>query len=117
MGIGHEVVVRKPTPEQTFAHTRWELVALPGKDGRPACILGMGLEITNFVDDLSHTNTRIKQMKFTQSHILRKPVANILGILNVLDRGHMPEESQHLLDQLHQSAIELDEIIKELAKI
>ena len=47
-----------------------------------------------------------------QSHEVRRPVANILGIINVLDKSNLSGENKNWIELLDISVKELDEIIK-----
>lgn len=59
---------------------------------------------------------RLKAIAWQQSHEVRKPVANILGICKLLktDTEISSEEKDHLMDLLLQSTEELDEIIRNI---
>lgn len=65
-------------------------------------------------------NETLKQIAWQQSHEVRRPVANILGLYNLLkeDQEATTEEKQKYLDFLLQATKELDHIIhKIVAKI
>lgn len=56
---------------------------------------------------------RLKAIAWQQSHGVRKPVANILGICHLLktDKDITPEEKEQYIDLLFQSTEELDQVI------
>ncbi len=59
----------------------------------------------------------IEEMIFITSHQVRKPVANILGLINILNNERIvltPSELKDTLQYLLSSANEMDSIIKEL---
>lgn len=58
--------------------------------------------------------TRLKEIAFTQSHIIRRPVANLIGLIAVLDKSNLNEENTFLLQKMEESLQELDSIIYEL---
>jgi PAS domain S-box-containing protein len=60
-------------------------------------------------------NARLKDIAFVQSHILRKPMVNILGILNQdgLDEGES-EESKKLHKLLKEQVVLMDGIVKRI---
>jgi PAS domain S-box-containing protein len=51
-----------------------------------------------------------------QSHMVRKPLANILGLAELIKNSTELEESKGLLGMLLQSVVELDEMIREVSK-
>ncbi|QCR24679.1 histidine kinase dimerization/phospho-acceptor domain-containing protein [Pontibacter sp. SGAir0037] len=57
----------------------------------------------------------LQELIYTQSHVLRRPVANILGLVNLISRkALLLEENKVFLDLLEASTRELDEIIKDI---
>ncbi|MCC5921479.1 MAG: PAS domain S-box protein [Cyclobacteriaceae bacterium] len=61
-------------------------------------------------------NERLKAIAWQQSHELRRPVANILGIVELLKNTKLsdPQESKEIIRLLGYSADELDAIIKDI---
>ena len=57
----------------------------------------------------------LNHIAYMNSHLMRKPLANIMGIINSLDESlHQHEDFKEPLDLLKQSALELDTIIKDI---
>lgn len=74
-------------------------------------------DITKRIDDEKKILTQLKQLKeiaWTQSHEVRKPLANILGLVRMLK--HEEENKEQLLDLLEKSANDLDDIIRRIVK-
>lgn len=66
-------------------------------------------------EQISLKNASLDQIAHINSHIIRKPLANILGIINSLE--DMPCDEEHMaepLKLLKHSATELDHIIKDI---
>ncbi len=60
-------------------------------------------------------NIRLKEIAWTQSHIVRAPVAKLLGLIDLLNTEEMPPNEQRaLLDHIFSSAEEIDLIIKDI---
>lgn len=59
-------------------------------------------------------NESLDQIAYINSHIMRKPLANILGIINSLEHHTHDENFEQHIQLLKQSAIELDGIIKDI---
>ena len=61
-------------------------------------------------------NELLRQIAWTQSHEVRRPLANIMGITHLLTEGTFIEASEHeqFLNLLLQSTDELDQIVHEI---
>lgn len=57
-------------------------------------------------------NAILKDIVFFQSHQVRRPVANILGIINCFDKSNLSEVNKELIELLDTTTQELDAIIK-----
>jgi PAS domain S-box-containing protein len=85
---------------------------------------GMGIYITDITEEkksrlLNQTHTkRLEELAYLNSHVIRKEVANIVGIIHLLDDLDDKEKLAELIPLLNRSAKKLDDIIKEInAKI
>lgn len=63
---------------------------------------------------IEHQNEQLKKIAWSQSHEVRKPVANILGLVQLLQCETANEESKTLLTYIKKSAEDLDEIIRNI---
>lgn len=67
---------------------------------------------------IEHTE-RLKEIAFLQSHEVRRPLTNILSIIELIQEESEFKENDrafYLLEYLKQSATELDDIIKKIAQ-
>ncbi|TVP48396.1 MAG: diguanylate cyclase [Mongoliibacter sp.] len=62
---------------------------------------------------LEKQNEFLKTLAFNQSHLMRAKLANILGILQVIDMKKKPEEASELLNILKTEANKLDKVLQE----
>jgi PAS domain S-box-containing protein len=70
---------------------------------------------TRIAHDLEQRNNDLEQFAYMVSHHLRAPVANIIGLSNILKQTNLPlNERADAEEFLFQSIIELDEIVHEL---
>lgn len=67
--------------------------------------------------ELIKYNNELRQFSYTISHNLRGPVASLLGLVSLYDRGNLSPENRRLTDHIDLSAQRLDTIIKDLNKI
>ncbi|AXJ00711.1 PAS domain S-box-containing protein [Cyclonatronum proteinivorum] len=69
-------------------------------------------------DVILKQNKTLRDIAWHQSHVVRRPVANILGVVDLIQ--NYPEETlsqqAELLDMLKETTRELDEIVKDLVR-
>jgi PAS domain-containing protein len=61
-------------------------------------------------------NIQLKKIAWIQSHQIRKPVANILGLIPLFEEKNLNDEQRELLQHLKVSSTELDNYIKEIVQ-
>ncbi|MEP1095458.1 MAG: hypothetical protein ABJG78_10130 [Cyclobacteriaceae bacterium] len=64
--------------------------------------------------DLEIKNSKLAEYAFTNAHELRAPVANMLGLLNHLDRVQSKKETKQCLALMKRTGVQLDEITHEI---
>ncbi|QEC74715.1 PAS domain-containing protein [Mucilaginibacter ginsenosidivorax] len=109
--------LRKHDGQGGFVTTQWEMQALFDTDGNPDGIFCIGYNITEFVDaktKLDSANNQLSEIGFIQSHAVRKPLANIMGLTDLIyDNGD--EFTRDLCEMLQKSTVELDQVIIEIS--
>ncbi len=74
-------------------------------------------ETLNYIDTIETQNLKLRNISWTQSHILRTPISRILGIINLLeDQKEDLDEILFWLKQLRVSTNEMDEIVKNIVE-
>ncbi len=72
-------------------------------------------EILKHINTIEIQNSKLKEIAWTQSHMVRAPLARILDIVNLIEMEmDNPEELLFCLKQLKISGIEMDNIIKKI---
>lgn len=100
-------------------------IILRDENGKPIRMVGAMNDITerknfeisrnNYVRQIEIQNEKLKNIAWTQSHIVRAPLARMLGIINVIeDSDKGLDDILMWLNHLRESANELDEIIKNM---
>jgi PAS domain S-box-containing protein len=87
--------------------------------GHPTKILGCILDISDRKKQeiwLKEHHYFLKELAFEQSHTLRARVANILGILEILDSEPQNNESKHLVQLIKKETKMLDQSLKKSIK-
>lgn len=76
------------------------------------------LELKLFADDLFSRNKELHQFGYVVSHNLRSPIANIMGITNLLELDKDdPETLERCTTNLKTAVHSLDSVVKDLSKI
>lgn len=73
------------------------------------------LSRSNYVRHIENQNEKLKQIAWTQSHVLRAPLSRMLGIINVIqDVQNQNLDLPFWIEQLRTSTLEMDEIVKRI---
>lgn len=110
--------LRKHDGRGGFVTTQWEMQALFDEQGQPDGIFCMGYNISEFVDTRNRLNSahvQLNEIGFIQSHLVRKPLANIIGLADMIQQEVSDERLSHLCTMLKKSSAELDEVIKDIS--
>ncbi len=76
------------------------------------------MERDQIIAELSQNNLDLKQFSYVTSHNLRAPIANLLGLSNLIDYYQVEDQSlKKILDGIKQSAVMFDETVKDLSKV
>jgi signal transduction histidine kinase len=67
--------------------------------------------------ELETQNTQLTEYAFINSHLLRAPLARILGLSNLLTREDTSVKDAQLIEALHTSSKEMDVIIRKISDI
>ncbi|MGY6546596.1 MAG: PAS domain S-box protein, partial [Cyclobacteriaceae bacterium] len=67
------------------------------------------------VASITKQNKILRDIAWIQSHMVRAPLANILGLIQILKEEIKGEEHQNLIFMMEQSAFELDKVIRNVA--
>ena len=84
------------------------------------CEIVLANDITdsiNYIQAIENQNSKLQEIAFAHSHIIRAPLTNMIGILNLIkDTDSNSLENSELLDHLFTSCNQLDERITEIVK-
>ncbi len=101
--------------EITFptGHNVWYKLSMKPAHDENGNIIGVALSYIN-IDNYKKSSIRLKEIAWHQSHKVRKPLSNILGLVNLLKDAELQEKDKEILHLLENSAKELDDIIKDI---
>lgn len=107
-------ILKKNGTERTIA---WRNTLLRDQNGEIQGVLAAGIDITDkkiAEQKLRDQNKQLRNIAWTQSHKVRKPLANIIGLLSLFETSKMNEYQLHVHQRLQQSSQELDTIVKDI---
>ena len=107
-------MIRKHDGQGGYIITQWEFKGMYDDSGNPEGVFCLGYDITDFIERLDKKDDLIKAISFTQSHVIRRPVANILGVIEILKQYDIPEESKAMLEILFENTTQLDGVIRQI---
>jgi len=113
METGEETVFeeRIVRPDGQVKHLKSWARIIKNND-RPEKMIGACLDITK----AKTAATRMDEIAWLQSHVIRAPLATLMGLINVLQDGlHKNEEQLYLLNNIISTARELDRVIHEIS--
>ena len=118
------VYVRKPNDEGGYFWTSWDFSLYKNSNNEPIGILCIGHDITDLKDlsELSQKSEKkilnqiaiMENIAWHQSHIVRKPLANILGLITLILEEDDAERQETMFKLLKDSSEELDEVVKNI---
>lgn len=74
-------------------------------------------ERLHYIQAIEKQNEKLKFISWKQSHLVRAPLARIMGMVSLISEDLVNEqEKKELLNQILSSAEEFDEVIKEIVK-
>jgi PAS domain S-box-containing protein len=83
-----------------------------GTDGKPEKMIGACLDVTT----LKHARKKMDEIAWMQSHIIRAPLARLMGLVNVLlEAPCTADERDEMLRYIGDSAHELDRVIHDIS--
>lgn len=86
--------------------------------GKVYKFIGVVKDITKRVatlENLQEQNRKLKEIAWAQSHLVRGPLSDILGLSKII-KGELvsSDEKDKLLNQIHEAAEKLDQVIKDV---
>ncbi len=115
--------IRKHDGHDGYIFTQWDYKALFDDKGEPAGMFCLGYDITDFeIEKYEHENSKgiikgkegiISEIAFSQSHLFRRPLANILGLSLLIENMEIDADLRNLCNLIIESCHQLDDVIKD----
>ena len=113
--------IRKHNGRDGYMVTQWNY-RLITRNGVPEGIFCIGHDVTEFEaqkqdlkkahESLDTSKQILNQVAYDQSHVVRRPLANILGLVGILKSMKLGPNLNSIVDMLDDSSTQLDEVVK-----
>lgn len=117
-GESKPIKIEIKTAKGNLKHIIISGISYKNKVGFVYKYIGVVKDITTRVitlEGLQQQNQRLREIAWAQSHMVRGPLSDILGISKIIKQGLVTEEEkENLLLQMHEAAEKLDLAIKEV---
>jgi PAS domain S-box-containing protein len=115
-GKRHKYVTQHQRKDKTIFNVemRTNTIIAEGKQA----LLAIARDITeekNYIKSIEEKNLKLQEVAYIQSHIVRAPLANIMGLVSLIKSNPDSQPTAELIDRLESSAIDLDRIIRRIA--
>ena len=100
--------VRKHDGAGGYIATQWDYRAMLDHKGQPAGIFCIGYDITSLV----RTTSALEHIEHVQSHVIRKPIANLQGLVELFEGADSREDQLALMAMIRSSVEELDQVVR-----
>jgi hypothetical protein len=118
-------IIRKHDGEGDYVYTQWEYKAMFDDEKNPVGVFCLGHNITKYiaeqiqlkkvVEENEKKNLIIENIVFQQSHLVRAPLSNLIGLTTVfLDNTLLDTDTTYTCEMILESTRQLDEIIRSI---
>ena len=66
------------------------------------------------IENIENQNKRFREIAWIQSHLVRAPLAKLLGVVKLLKQNENRTDKDKLIEYIGDSAIELDQVIRDI---
>lgn len=114
-GKKHHYYTRHVTKDKQIfdVEVRCNTIMLHGKQA----VLAIGRDITdtrNYIEAIEAQNKKLQDIAYIQSHVVRAPLASIMGLVNLIKMDLDKNPDPELVERLAKAAAEFDDTIKEI---
>jgi len=114
LNTAFDVVLRKPSKSGGFVYTQWDFFAISNEHNQPEYVMCVGMEISTLIEQVEAQVSKLNEVVFDQSHLVRRPLANILSLSQILmDKANASEEERKIMiAKMQIVARELDDVLR-----
>ena len=121
------ITLRKIDGKGDYVFTQWEMQAMFDEENKPIGIFCVGYNISEHIatsKQLNDANTelaskvdKLREIGLLQSHTVRRPLANIIGLAGILNTMTLDTNLLNIKNMIVESAEQLDGVIKDIVNL
>lgn len=118
-----EAAFRYVKADGDIAYIQHRGIILRNDSGMPVRAIGAMIDVTELnekMTEIEQQNETLRNIAWIQSHVVRAPLARMMGLINLLENEQFPVDSStelsKILSYIVNAAYELDLIIKDIVK-
>lgn len=106
------------TKEGEMIHVDLHSNLIPYKDHSARLVLASNItDRLEYLKTLEVQNKKLTEIAWTQSHVVRAPLARIMALIDLIKNyPELNEENEELLGYILTSAVELDQVIRDISR-
>lgn len=106
---------RKKNGEIIEVEIQSRRILFDGKDCHLVIITDVS-ERQQYVREIEEQNKIMREIAWTQSHVVRAPLARIMGLIKILEIKELQKEHQEVMKFILHSAHELDSVVRDIVR-
>lgn len=118
--LEHDVEYRVMCNDGNIKHIFQRTSVVNDEKQNPLRLEGIIQDVTerwNYIKEIEDQNLKLKDIAWIQSHVVRAPLTRLMGLIRIInDPSDLQLDRAQLLDEVLNSAYELDVIIREIVK-
>jgi PAS domain S-box-containing protein len=83
-------------------------------------IIAIATDVTeklSYIESIKEQNTKLKEIAWMQSHVVRAPLTRLMSLIDVLKSDHLTiDEKEQMLNQILIASNEIDQVVKNIVK-
>lgn len=102
-----------------YAYVQDRAVIIRNEQGSAIRMIGAIQDITErrkYIRAIENQNTQLREIAHTQSHVVRAPLARIMGLINLINTQDLDPKQSELLEYIKASAYDLDQIVRSIVR-
>jgi PAS domain-containing protein len=81
------------------------------KEKQEKLVDGMSEKLSSAHLNIQHKDQTLQELAFIQAHLVRSPVAQILGLVSLLPDTEVSKETAHIISLIRESTMQLDNVV------
>ncbi|ELR71392.1 hypothetical protein C900_02733 [Fulvivirga imtechensis AK7] len=102
-----------------YAYVQDKAVIIRDESGKAIRMIGAIQDVTErrkYIRAIENQNTQLREIAHIQSHVVRAPLARIMGLINLVKTQDLDPQQSELLEYIKTSAHDLDQVVRGIVR-